>query len=251
MQTFNLSAVQVIAQREWVRFLRQRGRLIASLATPIFFWLLMGLGLDFAFPTAQIPTTNGFREYFFPGILILSCLFTSIFSSISIIEDRHEGLLQSVLVSPVSRLSVVLGKCLGTTGLCLFQVVLILFLAPLAGLPLDGAKILGCLGVLALLSLGLSALGFFFAWWLDSSQSFHSIMNLVLFPMWLLSGAFFPLERMPKLLYWLLSLNPVAQGLAALKAIIYEGTPGWNLGWLVISVALLLGLAVSVVQRSR
>ena len=108
-------------QREWKRFFRQRGRVIGSLGTPLVFWVFLGTGLGAAFPSPQMPGGLGYIEYFFPGMILLTLLFSSIFSTISLIEDRNEGFLQGVLISPVSRSAIVAGKILGGSGVAVVQ----------------------------------------------------------------------------------------------------------------------------------
>ena len=184
-----------LCQRELVRFLRQRHRVIGSLATPIMFWLFLGLGMQHSFSgKGQTSANGGFIEYFFAGTILMILLFTAIFSTISIIEDRREGFLQSVLVAPVSRMSIVLGKVLGGTVLAFGQSVLFLMLAPLAGIHLTLAGTLGALAMMLILGFSLTALGFCIAWRMSSTQGFHVIMNLFLLPMWMLSGALFPVS---------------------------------------------------------
>ncbi len=121
--------------RELIRFVRQRSRIIGALATPILFWIVIGAGMGRSF-RADMPGGSNFIEYFFPGTLVMILLFTAIFSEISIIEDRREGFLQSVLVAPVSRMAIVLGKVLGGTILATAQGLLFLLLAPLVGIHL-------------------------------------------------------------------------------------------------------------------
>jgi ABC-2 type transport system permease protein len=160
---------------------------------------------------------TNYLQYFFPGTVTLIVLFTAIFSTISVIEDRHEGFLQSVLVAPLSRLALVLGKILGGTTLAFGQAVIFLLLAPAAGIqvPLASAPLL--LVHLLVISFGLTGLGFLLAWKLDSTQGFHAIMNLLLIPMWLLSGALFPPEGAARWIRVLMSLNPLTYGLSALQ----------------------------------
>src|SRR5258708_8454880 len=128
-------------------------------------------------------TQVNYMQYFFPGTIILIVLFTAIFSTISIIEDRHEGFLQSVLVAPVSRASIVLGKIAGGTTLAFIQGVIFLCFCPLVGISVGFVPLLRLLATLLLISFGLTGLGFVIAWQLDSTQGFHAIMNLVLIPM--------------------------------------------------------------------
>ena len=172
-----------LCQRELVRFLRQRHRVIGSLATPIMFWLFLGLGMQHSFAGKGQTAGGGFTEYFFPGTILMILLFTAIFSTISIIEDRREGFLQSVLVAPVSRMSIVLGKVLGGTVLAFGQAVLFLLLAPLAGIHLTLPGVTGALAIMLVLAFSLTALGFCIAWRMSSTQGFHVIMNLFLLPM--------------------------------------------------------------------
>src|SRR5579859_6561056 len=131
-----------LCRRELVRFLRQRHRIVGALGTPIVFWLLLGLGMGHSFRGTGAPGGENYLQFFFPGTLLMILLFTAIFSTISIIEDRREGFLQSVLVAPVSRLSIVLGKVLGGTALAFLQGLIFLILAPLVGLRLSMAGVL-------------------------------------------------------------------------------------------------------------
>ncbi|NBX93878.1 MAG: multidrug ABC transporter permease [Proteobacteria bacterium] len=226
-----------LAQRELVRFYRQRSRIVGSLAMPVIVWALLGSGLQAAFPSGMGQESREFLKYFFPGNLILTLVFTSIFSTISIIEDRHEGFLQSVLVSPLSPTGIVLGKVGGGAFIALFQGLLFLALAPLAGFHLNLLDILAVVITITSISLTMTALGFLFAWRLDSVQGFHAVMNLVLFPMWLLSGAFFPPESASRFLKPLMYLNPLTYGMWALK-----GALGGKIEW--VSFMSLLGMVL-------
>lgn len=215
-----------LARREVVRFLRQRSRVIGALGTPLVFWILLGSGMRYAM---KGPTGTGgldYLAYSFPGIIVLIVLFTAIFAMISIIEDRREGFLQGVLVSPVAPLAIVGGKVLGSTILAVGQAGLFMALAPIAGLPLGLSTVLASIGVLIVVSLGLSALGFIIAWPMDSTQGFHAVMNLFLMPMWLLSGAFFPAEGATRWVAWIMALNPLTYGVRALRSVMSSGPSG-------------------------
>src|SRR5271170_2009907 len=133
-----------LCHRELIRFLRQRNRVVSALITPIVFWLFVGLGMGHSF-SAPGQSSGGYIEYFFPGTILMIILFTAIFSTISIIEDRREGFLQSVLVAPVSRMSIVLGKVLGGSTLAFGQAAIFLLLAPLIGIHLSAAGLLGAM----------------------------------------------------------------------------------------------------------
>src|SRR5688572_10450491 len=182
-----------LCHRELVRFLRQRHRIIGALATPIVFWLLIGAGMNRSFRT-DAPGGENYLNYFFPGTVLMILLFTAIFSTISVIEDRREGFLQGVLVAPVSRMSIVLGKVLGGTILAFGQGLLFLILAPLIGVRLSLASVALTAAAMLILAFALTALGLCIAWRMNSTQGFHAIMNLFLMPLWFLSGALFPLE---------------------------------------------------------
>jgi ABC-2 type transport system permease protein len=171
-------------------------------------------------PAGGIP----YDQYFFPGVLAMIVLFTAIFSTISIIEDRREGFLQGVLVAPVDRVWVVLGKVFGGTVLALFQSMIFLAIAPLAGLPLSVLGTLGTLALLVVLGIALTSLGSVLAWRTDSVQGFHAVMSLFLFPMWFLSGAVFPIEGAPFWLAWIVRLNPLTYGVAGIRRLLAWGT---------------------------
>ncbi|HEX7186482.1 MAG TPA: ABC transporter permease [Thermoanaerobaculia bacterium] len=234
-------------RRELVRFFRQPSRVVGAVAPPLLFWLLIGSGLSSSFRLPGGPAGLDYREYFFPGTLALILLFAAIFSTISVIEDRNQGFLQGVLTAPVSRATIVAGKVLGGATLAWIQAAVFLAAAPLAGVPLTWGSALAAAGVLALLALTLTAIGFAFAWRLDSVQGFHAVMNLVLMPMWLLSGAFFPVAGAPAWLEALMRINPLTYGMAALRWALYgtsaslgEGIPGPATS---IAATILLGIA--------
>jgi len=201
-------AVLTLAHRELVRFFRQPNRVFGALGQPIIFWLLFSEGLrgnqlDYA--------------HFFPGTLVMILLFTAIFATISIIEDRNEGFLQSVLVSPAPRWAMVLGKVLGGATIAMLQALLFLALGAVtlrfASSPFE---IVLAVVLMALIALALTALGFTIAWRMDSTHAFHAIMSVFLLPMWLLSGAFFPAGG-SGVLAWIVRLNPLTYGVAGLR----------------------------------
>jgi ABC-2 type transport system permease protein len=210
--------------RELLRFVRQPSRLAGAFAMPLIFWLLIGTGLSSSFRLPGGPASVSYLEYFFPGTVVLLVLFGAIFSTFSVIDDRNAGFLQGVLVAPVSRSAIVLGKVLGGATLAWLQGVLVLMLAPLAGVTLSLETVLAAAGVLALLSIAMTSLGFAFAWMIDSTQGYHAIMNVVLLPMWFLSGAFFPVAGAPTWLEWIMRLNPLSYGTTAFRQVLYLGS---------------------------
>ncbi|NIP86606.1 MAG: ABC transporter permease [Planctomycetales bacterium] len=206
--------------RELVRFFRQRNRVIGALGQPILFWILFGFGFGSSF---RIQPAGGdqvsYFQYYFPGTLALILLFTAIFTTISIIEDRREGFLQSVLVAPLPRWAMVLGKVLGGSLIAVGQGVLFLLLGLTIDLPFSVPQLVAVTAFMLLVASGLTALGFFFAWRLDSSQGYHAIMSVLLFPMWLLSGAFFPAGD--NWLGWVMLANPFTYAVAGLRRLLY------------------------------
>src|ERR1700685_3224153 len=209
--------------REIVRFYRQPGRVVGVLASPLVFWLVLGSGFGSSFRSSAGPNQQHYLDYFYPGTLILIVLFTSIFTMMSVIDDRKEGFLLSVLVAPVPRSAIVLGKVLGGTTLSAIQVMIFLLLAPVTGVHLELVQVLLVGVVVFLVSFALTALGFAIAWPMDSTQAFHGIINLFLIPLWLLSGALFPMSGASGWIRALMYMNPLTYGVEALRALLYPG----------------------------
>lgn len=220
-----LPAIGTLWRREIVRFSRQRGRLVGAFAQPMVFWLLLGGGMHASFQPPGLPPGIGYVTYFYPGILVLVLLFTAIFATIAVVEDRQAGFLQGVLVAPVPRAGVVLGQALGCTTLALLQGGLFLVFAPFLGIRLTLPALWAVLGVQFLLAFGLTNLGLVIAWRMDSTQGFHAIMNLILIPIWLLSGAVFPASGASAWLEWAMRLNPLTYGMSALRRCLYWHDP--------------------------
>ncbi len=216
-----MGAVTTLWWRDIVRFYRQRSRIVGALATPLIFWLLLGSGFSGSFRAE-----GNYATFFYPGVMVMIVLFTAIFSTISVIEDRREGFLQGVLVAPISRGAIVAGKVLGGSTLALGQAALLLAAIPWLGLRPGASGLALALLVLTLIALALTALGFIIAWQLDSTQGFHAIMNLVLMPMWLLSGAFFPPTGAAGWMRPLIAVNPLTYGVAALREALAPGAAG-------------------------
>ena len=255
-----LLPVLALWRREMVRFVRQRSRVTGALAQPLVFWLLLGGGLNASFQPAGALGGTNYLEYFYPGILILVLLFTAIFSTISTVEDRRAGFLQGVLVAPVPRWAIVLGQALGGTSLAVLQGTLLLLFAPLVGIPLSVAAVASSVVVMIIVALALNGLGLIIAWRMESTQGFHAIMNLILIPIWLLSGAFFPAAGAPAPLSWLMRINPLTYGMAALRHCLYLKRPaavgaipalGPSLLISVIFCAITLWAATRSANRSR
>ncbi|GIW94295.1 MAG: transport permease protein [Pirellulaceae bacterium] len=223
-----LRASAALAWREVIRFLRQRHRVVGALGQPLLFWLLFGAGMHRSF-RLDADSRMPFWQYYLPGTVLLVLLFTAIFATISIIEDRREGFLQGVLVAPVPRWVMVAGKLLGASLLAVGQALLLLALCAVWGIWLSPLGYLQAVLLLWVVSTAFGALGFVLAWRMDSTQGFHAVMNLVLMPMWLLSGAFFPVpavepgDLVQTGLHWVMRLNPVTYAVAGLRGMIYPG----------------------------
>ena len=235
-------------QRELVRFYRQPSRVVGALASPLMFWLLLGSGIGTSFRSGK---TSSYLAYFFPGTLLMILFFTAIFSTISIIEDRREGFLQSVLVAPVPRFSVVLGKVLGGSTLALIQAALFLLLAPFAGAHPGIAGWLRAIPVLFLNGFLLTCLGFIVAWRFQSIQGFHAVMNLFLMPLWILSGALFPPEGASIWIRTIMKFNPLSYGLDALRASLNGGAMGHSFVISLVFAVLLFALASFTARRNQ
>lgn len=249
-----LLSMSTLWWREIRSFYRQRSRVIGVLATPLVFWLLLGSGFGTSLRTSA--GDENYLQFFYPGTVVLVVLFTAIFSNMSIIEDRREGFLLSVLVAPVSRWALVLGKVTGATTIGVLQGLLFLPLAPLLGISVSPERIPAILGVLLVLSFGLTGLGFFFAWWLNSVQGFHSVMNIVLMPMWMLSGAVFPADGAAGWVKGVMSFNPLTYGISAYRhylapAGVQVPGPSIETCWAVTLVFGMFTLAAACYQAGR
>src|SRR5256884_1761863 len=240
--------------RELVRFYRQRTRVIGVIASPLVFWLVIGSGFGTSFRSGESAGQQHYLDYFYPGALIMIVLFTSIFTMMSVIEDRKEGFLLSVLVAPVPRSAIVLGKVWGGTTLATIQGLIFLALGPFLGIHLSFTQFLLVVLTVFLVSFALTALGFAIAWPMDSTQAFHAIINLFLIPLWLLSGALFPLAGASGWIRILMRINPLAYWVEALRSLLYPGTPGVfplfsSLATLILFSGFMFGLAFVMVNR--
>jgi ABC-2 type transport system permease protein len=247
-------ATASLAQRELVRFLRQRSRVTGALATPLVFWLALGAGLGRSFRPIGAPEGTSALAFLFPGTVLLMVLFTAIFATISLIEDRQSGFLQSVRVAPIPSWSLVLGNVLGGTTLAVGQGALLLLLAPLTGVHLGWVGALTTLAMLALVAFALGALGFAIAWRVDSTAGYHAVMNLLLMPMWMLSGALFPVQGAAGWMQVLMTLNPMTYALAAVRhcmatgaaAAALDGMPQLGISVIVTALAAVLAILAAM-----
>lgn len=202
--------------REIVRFYRQKARVVGVIASPILFWFVLGSGFAHSFHTGSEGSSQ-YLGYFFPGAVVMIVLFTAIFSMMSLIQDRNEGFLLSVMAAPVSRSSIVLGKVLGGATLAAIQGIVFLVFTPLIGVHPNFEAIAVSIAAIVMISFELTALGFAIAWPMDSPQAFHAIVNLILLPLWMLSGAIFPASGASGWLRTLMRINPLTYGTDALR----------------------------------
>src|SRR5271169_4950874 len=232
--------------REIVRFYRQRSRVVGVVASPLLFWLVIGSGFGTSFRSGGAGGQH-YLDYFFPGALIMIVLFTAIFTMMSVIEDRKEGFLLSVLVAPVSRSVIVLGKVLGGATLATLQGLIFLVFAPALGIHFTLTSFALTVLVIFLVAFSLTALGFIIAWPMDSTGGFHAVINLFLIPLWLLSGSMFPLAGASIWIRALMRINPLTYGTDALRMLLY---PAELTGNLPLSTNLIVLAAFALVMFS-
>ncbi|WP_246114397.1 ABC transporter permease [Rubripirellula tenax] len=218
-------AAWMLARREWVRFFRQRNRVTAAILQPLLFWLLFGTGLKGAFSGSG---ELDFMQFFLPGTLGLIVLFTAIFATISVIEDRREGFMQSVLVAPVGRWPVLFGKVIGGSAIAWVQAAVFLTLVYVVGTVSISWTVIPILVLLAVVAVAMCSLGMIVAWPMESTQGFHAIMMLGLMPMWLLSGSFFPIPVLDASASWgqwilggIMRVNPLSYSMVELRRLMF------------------------------
>jgi ABC-2 type transport system permease protein len=241
--------------REIVRFYRQRSRVVGVIASPVLFWIVIGSGFGTSFRGGSGTGNQHYLDFFFPGALIMIVLFTSIFTMMSVIEDRKEGFLLSVLVAPISRSAVVLAKVLGGTTLSAIQGLIFLVFAPAVGAHIGFAQFGLIVLITVLVSFCLTALGFAVAWKMESAQGFHAVVNLFLIPLWLLSGALFPVAGASRWIRALMLCNPLTYGIEALRAALFPAMAsqrfplGSSIAVLAVFSAVVFALAFLLANR--
>lgn len=251
--------IAALIGRDLRRFFRQPSRVVGSVAQPLILWAVLGAGLGGSFQIAGVGGVD-YLQYFYPGTVVLTALFTAIFSTISVIDDRHHGFLQAVLVAPVSRTALVLGKTLGGVAIALLQAAALLALSPMAGFSLTEINWPLVAAALTLAAVGFTALGFAMAWWIDSSQGYHAIMSVALIPLWMLSGAMFPASGGGAAIRWLMVANPMTYTMSAVRRGFYgdalpagllpaSGSATLELAVITAFALLSIGAAVSLCRR--
>ncbi len=198
--------VLALARREILRFYRQKGRVVGALVTPMVFWVVLGSGMG-----------TGYLQFFFPGSLLLMIVFTAIFATIGIVDDRREGFLAAALLTPAPRWAIAAGITAGAAAIATAQSAVLLPLARWLGYPIGPVDWIGLTVTCGLVAIGCAATGLAVAWRAGSPQGYHGFMNAVIVPLWLLSGAIFPAEGAPGWTRVAAACNPLAYGLAAIR----------------------------------
>jgi ABC-2 type transport system permease protein len=260
--------VKVVWQRELIRFLSDRTRIFTALLQPVLFLFVLGNGLSSLTSAASAATGISLKTFLFPGVLGMSVLFTAMFSAASIVWDREFGFLREMLVAPISRASIVIGKCFGGATVATLQGCLILALAGFVGVPYNPILMLELIVLMALLSFALTALGVVIAARLQSIQAFMAVNQMIVMPLFFLSGALFPLGNLPAWLAVLTRLDPLTYAISPMKHAVFSHlnvsplvAARWNPGltwfgwpvpvWLQVGVVLGLGLvllAIGIVE---
>ncbi|MCI0688169.1 MAG: ABC transporter permease [Sporichthyaceae bacterium] len=260
----DLRAVRIVWQRELIRFRRDRMRIVVSLLQPLLFLFVLGTGLSSMMPAS--PDGVGLRTFLFPGVLSMAVMFTALFSAASVVWDREFGFLREMLVAPVRRGAIVLGKCLGGATVATFQGVVMLAFAGAVGVPYSPTLLLTLVVEMALLAFALTALGVMVAARIRSIQSFMALNQMIVMPMFFLSGALFPLSNLPSWLTVLTRLNPLTYAVDPMRRAVFShldatapealrpGVTWWD--WpvptlLELLVVLLLGLAMFGIATIR
>jgi len=256
----DLRAVSIVWRRELIRFRSDRLRAITSLVQPILFLFVLGTGLS-RLASHGLPSGVDFRTFIYPGVLAMSVLFTAIFSAASIVWDREFGFLAEMMVAPVQRWTIVVGKCLGGATVATFQGIIFLALAGVAHVPYSPTLLLTLLGELLLLSLTLTAFGVMMAARIKQIQAFMALTQMTLMPLFFLSGALYPLNGLPLWLTVLTRIDPLTYIVAPMRHAVFSHlslnplaaavlSPGitWD-GWLVpvgLSLAMVAAMGAAM-----
>ncbi len=215
----NLMGIYTIWLRDLRRFLRDKSRIVGATVQPVLFLLFLGTGLSKGL-TISFPGDDqaGYLTFIYPGIIGMSILFTSVFSAISIVWDREVGFLKEVMVAPIARWAVAIGKALGGSTVAMFQGAVMLIFAPLVGVKIGLGTILILIPLMLFVGLSLTSMGIVAAAYMNSMQGFTVIMNFIMLPMFFLSGAMFPISKLPLWLGVLVRINPLTYGVDLLRS---------------------------------
>jgi ABC-2 type transport system permease protein len=268
----DLRAVRIVWYRELMRFKSDRLRFVTSLVQPVLFLFVLGTGLG-ALADHGLPPGISFKTFVYPGVLAMSVLFTAIFSAASIVWDREFGFLREMLVAPVSRSAIVIGKCLGGATVATFQGIIILALAGAAHVPYDPILFLTVIGELLLLSFTLTAFGVMMAARITQMQAYMALTQMLVMPLFFLSGALYPLNGLPAWLAVLTRFDPLTYIVSPMRYAVFSHLSvspaamsflapnvtwdGWqvpiglSLGIVAVMGAVLLGVAIAEFQKTE
>jgi ABC-2 type transport system permease protein len=237
--------IYVICLREFIKFFREKSRLLGTLARPVLWLFVVGSGMS-----ALIKPQTGFSyiQFIFPGMIGMTILFSSIFSSISIVWDREFGFMKEMLVAPISRLSIVFGKAISGTFISAAQAVIILFLIPFLGIHVTITQFFEVAAASLLVSFCITSMGILIAARLTSFDGFNIIMNFLVMPMFFLSGAMYPVSSMPAALRVLTHINPLTYGIDVLKHVLLRNSAPPFGPEFPLALDLLIVSAVSVIM---
>jgi ABC-2 type transport system permease protein len=263
----DLRAVSVVWRRELIRFRTDRLRAVTSLVQPVLFLFILGTGLS-ALAGRSMPAGVDFKTFIYPGVLAMSVLFTSIFSAGSIVWDREFGFLREMLVAPVSRASIVIGKCLGGATIATFQGIIFLALAGFAHVPYNPVLLVTLVGELLLLSFTLTAFGVMMAARISQFQAFMALTQMLVMPLFFLSGALYPLAGLPGWLTILTRIDPLTYVVGPMRHAVFSHLnlpqsaqqalspgltwAGWAVPeWLALGIVAVMGLTMMSVAIAQ
>ncbi|OEC88604.1 MULTISPECIES: ABC transporter permease [Methanobacterium] len=245
-----LEGIYTIWLRETKRYVRYRSRILTSVVTPLLWLLIFGTGLGSAIRFGGI--LGGYQAFIYPGIIGQTILFTTIFSGLSVIMDRQYGFLKEIMVAPISRPSIVLGKSMGIGTAALIQGVILLLLSFVVGVQMTVFAFISSVVLIILISLGFAGLGLLIATLTDSMEGFNLIMSFIVLPIFLLSGALFPVTGLPTWLQFAVYLDPLTYGVDALRSVILnQSALPLEISILVISAFALLMIFVSAYMFTK
>ena len=252
-----LRAIRIVWRRDLIRFVNDRVRIISSLIQPLLFLFVMGSGLQ----QLSSASTHGvnLKTFIYPGILCIAVMFTAMFSAASIVWDREFGFLREMMVAPIRRSSIVIGKCFGGATVASTQGLIMILLAPLVGVPYSLPLVVGIFGLQLILAFSITAFGVMVAARIKQMQAFFGVMQMIVMPMFFISGALFPVQGLPRWLEILNRLDPLTYAVDPMRRLVFSHlsispaaqdalNPGvtW-FGWKVpalLEVAVVLGLGL-------
>ncbi|MBX7114409.1 MAG: ABC transporter permease [Myxococcaceae bacterium] len=223
------ATVRVLWARDVKRFFRQRSRVVGALLQPVIFWLVIGSGFRSSFRLPGMEDLD-YAQYFFPGVLAMVLLFSCIYATVTVIDDKAQGFLLAVMAGPGSRWALVMGKCAGAVSIALMQAAAFLLLLPFAGAQVAGVDWFYLVTVMLVSSLAMAAAGLTMALWLDSQPAYLALMSVVLIPAWVLSGGLFPLKGAGPVLSALMTINPMRFCVEGLRRALYGDGAALTIG---------------------